>query len=286
MGGISFRCSSRRFRADFDAGFTLIELLVVIAIIAILAALLLPALAKAKEKAHAAQCISNLHQWGVYWNLYTSDFAGRFSTGTDLNGATWYRGEWYSVLQAYWGHHWQPLLTCPDAIQANPNGQNYGSISSCYEMGVSTTTAGVLVASNNLASYGFNLWGYSGQTEVQSRPPAYEWGTINVPVDPSSIPLQLDSRWRGGGPHYDSLDGYCASPYADQYSNPSDVDNYEMECFAFPRHGKRTQLVFFDGSSSAIRIKQLWSLKWNRQWNTTQWGNPAYAYNIVESWMQ
>ena len=96
-----------------NAAFTLIELLVVIAIIAILAALLLPALARAKEQGQRAQCISNLRQWMLGFNMYGADFRDSMPMGWDEPGPG---GEWSIALKPYI-NEFNRVCLCPLAVR-------------------------------------------------------------------------------------------------------------------------------------------------------------------------
>ncbi len=207
--------------------FTLIELLVVIAIIAILASMLLPALAKAKEKAQAARCLSNERQIALGYLLY----AGDNSDFLPVAGVVYSGGvspvEWFLQVSTYVSHGAASAttLSATNTVVVCPSAKidNVLSTSDPYV--------------GAYGGYGHN-WAYLGYVTSQI------WGAAYGPQKLTSVNRAIDTAMNGDG--LDPKSGVNWGNYAYGYLYAPSAPPPGP----FVRHGKGGNYAWADGHAS------------------------------------
>jgi prepilin-type N-terminal cleavage/methylation domain-containing protein len=243
-------------------GFTLIELLVVIAIIALLMSILMPSLSLAKKQARSAGCKMNLHHWALIWDMYCNDNNDYFPEPTNLG---WKRGTWIIALREGWDTN-SDILRCPASTKRRPDGAQWGGSQWTYIQGTGdTVNTRDPQERQEECSYGANCWIYNykaNETAIQSRPTEWNWRSRNTPRA-HEVPIFGDAMWRGGGPYPSG-----------QRGDPPRLDSQwlgydrEMMHFCINRHNGFVNHLFLDWSARTVGVKELWKLKWHRQFDT------------------
>ncbi|MHC4628075.1 MAG: prepilin-type N-terminal cleavage/methylation domain-containing protein [Planctomycetota bacterium] len=230
-------------------GFTLIELLVVIASIALLLGILVPTLQRARNRARAVVCQSNLHQWSLVFSMYDKDYEGRFCAGCREYKTNDQR-HWAMALRPYYYHDRQITL-CPSAIKP-------------YDEGGKIPYGAWRGPDDFLFSYGLNGWVYNAKesNEMVNFPIERFWGELNI-KGAENIPLFLDCRRAEGFPSTISV-----PPEKGEYAMVGWDLPVDWGRFCLNRHSGAVNCLFMDSSVRKVGLKELWTLKWHREFNT------------------
>ena len=238
--------------------FTLIELLVVIAIIALLMAVLAPSLQKARQHAWSVVCQSNLHQWGLVFFLYANDHEGHFMASRTSTGWLY----WMDVLRAYHANV-HKVCCCPTATRPYTEGGTIPFGAWCVGAdSVIPNVATSLVKAGDYGSYGMNHWICNPLDAEQKRPVEYFWKTIDI-RQPMAVPVFLDCATVGGDPIEKN-----PPPEYEGHLHPGSYDVTCMGRFCMNRHSESLNALFMDSSLRRVGLKELWTLKWHRQYDT------------------